>query len=137
MENKQVYAVIDTNVLVSALLSGSKESNPLKIIRAIAAEMILPLYNNEILDEYSEVLSRDKFHFSHEDIRDVINLLKEVGLDSNRIKTDETMPDPKDVVFYEISLSRDGAYLVTGNKKHFPVKTTIVSPAEMAAILKL
>ncbi len=137
MASKPVYAVIDTNVLVSALMSGNPESNSLKIIRAITEEMIVPLYNDEILEEYSEVLSREKFHFLPEDIRDAINLLKEVGVESNRIEEHEDMPDPKDVVFYEVSLSKDGAYLVTGNKKHFPIKTTVVSPAEMIAILKL
>ncbi len=137
MENKSVYAVIDTNVLVSALMAKNRESNPLKILLAIHGEKIHPLYNKEILDEYHEVLSRDKFQFPVETIHDIIDLIKEMGTESSRIMSQVDMPDPKDIVFYEISLCVDGAYLVTGNKKHFPVKTTIVSPAEMVAILNL
>lgn len=44
-------------------------------------------------------------------------------------------PDPKDIVFYEIAISKENAYLVTGNIKHFPVRSFIVSPAEMVEIL--
>ena len=61
MEGK-FYAVIDTNVIVSAVISKSLESNPAKIIRAIVQDRIIPLFNDEILDEYREVLSRPKFH---------------------------------------------------------------------------
>lgn len=42
MEGK-FYAVIDTNVIVSAVISKSLESNPAKIIRAIVQDRILPL----------------------------------------------------------------------------------------------
>ena len=65
MENK-IYAVIDTNVLVSALLTSEKQSNPLLIFQAIIEEKIVPLFCDEILEEYREVLSRDKFPFTSE-----------------------------------------------------------------------
>jgi hypothetical protein len=45
------------------------------------------------------------------------------------------MPDEKDRPFYEVSLSKDDSYLVTGNLKHFPSTPKVVSPAEMIAIL--
>ena len=61
MEGK-FYAVIDTNVIVSAVISKNLESNPAKIVRAIVQDRIVPLFNDEILDEYREVLSRPKFH---------------------------------------------------------------------------
>lgn len=51
MEDK-FYAVIDTNIIVSAVISKSLESNPAKIIRAIVQDRIVPLFNDEILDEY-------------------------------------------------------------------------------------
>ena len=50
--------------------------------------------------------------------------------------SDEFFPDPKDIVFYEVALSKEDAYLVTGNKKHFPQKSIVVTPAEMLEILK-
>ena len=41
----KIFAVIDTNVIVSALLSSNLESNPVKVFRAIVQERIVPLYN--------------------------------------------------------------------------------------------
>ena len=57
----KIFAVIDTNVIVSALLSSNLESNPVKVFRAIVQERIVPLFNDEILEEYKNVLSRSKF----------------------------------------------------------------------------
>ena len=37
----------------------------------------------------------------------------------------------------EVSLSKDGSFLVTGNIKHFPVKPFVVTPAEMVKIMEL
>ena len=45
------------------------------------------------------------------------------------------MPDESDRVFYEVALSKEDAYLVTGNQKHFPVTPIVVTPAEMLEIL--
>lgn len=43
--------------------------------------------------------------------------------------------DPKDVVFYEVAMSKDNSYLVTGNTKHFPAVRRVVTPNEMLEIL--
>lgn len=58
------FAVIDTNVIVSALISKNLDSNPGKVFRAIVQERIIPLFNDEILAEYRCVLSRPKFHLA-------------------------------------------------------------------------
>ena len=138
MENKSIFAVIDTNVIVSALLSSEGNSNPTVVLRETLRGRITPLYNEEILDEYREVLSRDKFNLQKQNVDTVINHVKRSGLKLERTKAlNEVFPDPKDVVFYEVTLSKDDAYLVTGNIKHFPKKPFVVSPAEMVAILGL
>ena len=49
--------------------------------------------------------------------------------------TDGVFPDPKDLVFYEVALSKEDSFLVTGNLKHFPKKPFVVSPAEMIQII--
>ena len=55
---------------------------------------------------------------------------------SERTKvTDGVFPDPKDLVFYEVALSKEESFLVTGNLKHFPKKPFVVSPAEMMEII--
>lgn len=60
------YAVLDTNVLVSALLGASHFSNLTKVLKAVTENKIIPLYNNEIIEEYRNVLSLKKFPFSEE-----------------------------------------------------------------------
>ncbi len=139
MEKNKVFAVIDTNVIVSALLSrNNKESNTSRVFEAILDGRITPLYNEEILDEYKEVLGRSKFPFYKEDVEMVEILMVTVGLKLGRTTSLEGVSqDPKDVVFYEVTLSKDDAYLVTGNIKHFPQKPFVVTPAEMVSILGL
>ncbi|MBP5542336.1 MAG: hypothetical protein J6X88_11925 [Bacteroidales bacterium] len=66
-------------------------------------------------------------------VNNIINrgqLAERVHLDDNEVR------DPKDVVFYEVALSKDGAYVVTGNIKDFPRKPIVVTPAEMITILE-
>lgn len=139
MEKNKVFAVIDTNVIVSALLSrNNKESSTSRVFEAILDGRITPLYNEEILDEYKEVLGRSKFPFYKEDVDMVEILMVTIGLKLERTTSFEgVFPDPKDVVFYEVTLSKDDAYLVTGNIKHFPKKPFVVTPAEMVSILGL
>ena len=133
----QYYAVVDTNVLVSALLATlkDKESSPLKILHHILDGAIIPIFNDEIIDEYREVLHRPKFRFPENAIEQVLNAISILGVHSDRIKSEDTCNDPKDVVFYEVTLSVDETYLITGNIKHFPVKPFIVTPAQMIEIL--
>lgn len=130
------FAVIDTNVIVSALISKNIDSSPGKVFRAIVQERIVPLYNDEILAEYRCVLSRPKFHLAPALIETVLKAIIVDGLSLDRVPaTGIDFPDPKDIVFYEIAISKENAYLVTGNIKHFPVRSFIVSPAEMVEIL--
>ena len=136
MENNNIYAVIDTNVIVSALISSNDKSNPTVIVRAVLRGEIKPVYNDEILSEYTEVLSRDKFHIKKSDIDLVISHIIKIGLKVERKEAvGEIFPDPKDVVFYEVALSKEDSYLVTGNIKHFPKVDFVVTPAEMLAII--
>ena len=131
----RVYAVIDTNVLVSALLSVHPDSATVIIRDLISDGTIVPLYNEEIFDEYREVLFRPKFRFPSDLVEAVLGLIFEKGLSLARTKTNEIFSDPKDVVFYEVAMSKDGSYLVTGNIKHFPDNPIVVTPAELLGIL--
>lgn len=82
------------------------------------------------------MLHRSKFRLKEEDIRILIDYIQKYGLHSNRIPYDGFMPDEKDRPFYEVSLSVDDSFLVTGNLKHFPVTPKVVSPAEIISILE-
>lgn len=55
----KVFAVIDTNVIVSAVISKSPESSPLLVLAYVYSGTIIPVFNAEIIQEYREVLSRD------------------------------------------------------------------------------
>jgi len=136
MPEKQMLAVIDTNVIVSALLNHDRESNPSIVLNNILSGKILPLFNDEILSEYRDVLSRDKFPFRDSDIEDTLCLFQKKGIRvDSTIPVLEDFPDLDDVVFYEVAMSTEGAYLVTGNIKHFPINTIVVTPAQMVEIL--
>lgn len=130
-----IYAVLDTNVIVSALLSRSADSTISKLIDHMIDGHLIPMYSQEIIDEYIEVLSRDKFHFQPDARNRLIARIMNKGMDSDRVPYEEKMPDENDRVFYEVALSKEDAYLVTGNQKHFPLTPIVVTPAEMLEIL--
>ena len=99
---------------------------------------IIPLLNDEILEEYEEVLLRNKFGFEEQDVKNLIEQLKNRAVYLDCTESEEVFDDPDDVVFYEIVMSARtavDAYLVTGNKKHFPVKSFVVTPREMLDII--
>lgn len=131
-----IYAVIDTNVFVSALLSRHPDSATVQVVNALLKHGICPLYSQEIIVEYKDVLHRDKFRFPIEAIDYIINAVQDYGISAERVISSEIFPDPKDIVFYEVALSKDDAYLVTGNIKHFPKTPIVVTPVEMLEILK-
>lgn len=130
------YAVIDTNVIVSAFLK--RNSIPDTLLNLALSGMIVPLLNAEIVTEYREVLSREKFGFGEDIVSDFIHQLNEAGIyiDAEELSID--LPDVKDKVFYEIVMEKrksDEAYLVTGNIKHFPRERFIVTPRKMLEII--
>ena len=130
------YAVIDTNVLVSAMLRW--DSVPGNIMELAFGGSIVPILNDSIVAEYREVLSRPKFHLSEEIINDVLDTINENGLYVDAEELEIELPDPKDRVFYEVVMEErkgEDAYLVTGNIKHFPAKPFIVTPRQMLDII--
>ena len=131
-----IYAVIDTNVIVSAYITKNLMAATSRIWAAVLQGKIVPVYSNEIIDEYTEVLRRKKFDIPEHLIKWAIDRILMNGIHGERVPSQEDLPDPKDVVFYEVALSKEDAYLVTGNKKHFPNKPIVVTPAEMVEILQ-
>ena len=132
-----LYAVIDTNVLVSAFLKPT--SIPRAVIDYVFAGDIIPVYNEEIIAEYKDVLSRPKFYFPEDAVSLVVSRIKEIGLHFDSASVTEQLPDPKDVVFYAVTMNartEHDAYLVTGNTKHFPEKPFVVTPRQMLDIVE-
>lgn len=130
-----IYAVIDTNVFVSAMLTHHSDSATVILYRKLLNGEMIPLYNKEILAEYKEVLSRPRFHIDLRKVDDILRAIRTYGILSERVQYLETMPDETDRVFYEVTLSHKEAYLITGNQRHFPQDPIVVTPAQMLEIL--
>ena len=131
------YAVVDTNVLVSAMLK--IQSIPGQIANEALLGDLIPLLSDEILAEYREVLARPKFKFNQDNVEMLIEGIIDRGIFMDAVPIDELLPDSKDIVFYGVVMGGrtqlDEAYLVTGNIKHFPLKPYIVTPKEMLEIM--
>ena len=130
-----VYAVIDTNIFVSALITHNSNASTARVLESLFLHRIIPLYNDDIIKEYDEVLHRAKFKLSEEQISTIIEQVKENGIDSSRFPYAGEMPDEDDRVFYEICLSKEDSFLVTGNLKHFPKEPQVITAAEMMELL--
>jgi len=131
------YAVFDTNVLLSSLLTKRKDSATVQVVDAISRGKLIPLYNQEILDEYEEVLHRPKFSFSEDKIFQLLRMIRQIGFAVEPTPTGEILPDMDDLVFYEVVMEKhnEDACLITGNIRHFPKRSFIVTPAEMVELL--
>ncbi len=131
-----IYAVIDTNVFVSAYLTHNLNSATSKVVEALFRGRICPLYNEEIMAEYEEVLSRPHFDISDNERQSLFNYIRLNGVATERTSFDELFADEDDRVFYEVALTEEDSFLVTGNLKHYPVDPRVVTPAQMVAILE-
>ena len=131
------YAVIDTNVLVSALLSSSVDAATVQVVTRMVAGEIIPVYSSTIMSEYRDVLLREKFGFSMDAVSYLLSAIRQFGLKVEPSPSGAMLPDMKDLPFYEVVLKvrEDGAYLVTGNLKHFPREPFIVTARQLLEIL--
>ena len=66
----------------------------------------------------------------------LISFIKEHGIETSRTTFQESMPDEDDRAFYEVSLSVDDSFMVTGNLKHYPQTPKVISPADFLMVLK-
>lgn len=138
------YVVFDTNVIVSALLTRNPEAPTVRLVDMITDGIITPVYSHAILEEYNEVLLRPKFSLRPETVGQFLQVIRQFGEAMNPIETGEPfLRDSDDKVFYEVVMAKketvqgdEEAYLVTGNLKHFPVRTFIVTPAELISMIE-
>ena len=120
--------LLDTNVLLSALLTPNRKSSA--ILDKVLDGDIEIYYNEKIISEYKDVLSRKKFGIAKVKISELISFIRMKGIfvfefeDSKKEFIDEM-----DKMFYDIALSKD-SIVVTGNLKHFPKHKKVVSVDE-------
>lgn len=113
---KQV--VLDTNVLVSALLRA--DGVPGRILDMILLGELTPVFDDRIFAEYTRVLSRPRFGFAPEDVAILLDYFQTDGLSIIAPPLNISLPDKDDLPFVEVALAAQ-APLVTGNQKHFPI----------------
>ena len=126
------YAVIDTNVFVSALLAKHADSPTVTVVEKLFDSTVIPVFSMAILEEYAEVLHRSKFGFDPATVDAFLQEVAQRGILLEPVQTNIVLPDMNDVPFYAVTLAHgdDKTYLVTGNLKHFPVKPFIITPAQ-------
>ena len=128
---KPLRVVLDTNVLVSSLLASGP---PAAIVDLAADGGIIPFYNDSILQEYWDVLSRKKFGFSPFQVACLMHDIARIGIATETMQSfKKTITDKNDRIFYE-TVFASRAYLITGNIRHFPRDPFVVSPAQFLAI---
>ena len=114
-----IRAVLDTNMLVSALISST--GNEALILLAVRQGLVKPLFSAEILQEYAEVLARPKFAFSQDEIEALIAMLRSQGEEvQDPAPLTSGLPDPGDDKFLACARAAGADFIVTGNKRHFP-----------------
>lgn len=130
-----LYVFFDTNVIVSAMVSPHPNASTVKALEAISKGKIIPLFNEEIIAEYEDVLHRQRFHLLEKDVANIIGSIIKLGVRVIRTESGEQFPDLSDAKFYESALSKEGAYVVTGNTRHFPKNSIVLTPAELLELL--
>jgi uncharacterized protein len=120
--------VLDTNVLVSALINPA--GVPAMILSLLLNGKLTVLYDNRILGEYREVLSRHKFHFKSGLILHLLDYIRHEGefIAVEPMRVASVSED--DRMFYEVAKTGKAQFLVTGNKKHFPNEAIVKMPKE-------
>ena len=129
--------VLDTNVIVSALISPF--GNEAQVLGAVLSGRVAPCMTREILAEYMEVLARPKFGFSKPQIESLTEMLRARGLRCKPGIIEVASPDPADMPFIVCAMASNAEFLVTGNKRHFPEsfygRARVVSAREMLDLL--
>jgi predicted nucleic acid-binding protein len=113
-----VRVVLDTNVLVSGLLS--PYGTPARVLDLLTSGLIIPLFDDRIFQEYTDVLARPRFGFAGDDVSTLLAYVR--------------MHD--DLPFLEVAAAAGARAVVTGNARHFLPRrgahgVEVWSPAEL------
>lgn len=120
--------VIDTNIIVSALLS--PDGSAFQILSDALDGKYEVLISTEIYEEYDEVLHRSKFNFDEDIIDYLLSWFRRNAIWIEVTRSDIVMPDEKDRIFFDVAKCCK-ARLLTGNNKHYPVDELVTSLWEL------
>lgn len=124
--------VVDTNVLVSGLLSAA--GPPGRVVDLVLAGEVVVLFDDRILAEYGDVLARPKLRIAPGEAAAILELIEHQGLLVSAPPLSLTLPDPDDLPFLEVADAGSANALITGNARHFaPTRgshaVSVVGPA--------
>ena len=124
--------VLDTNVLVSALLS--PEGPPARVLDLVTSGQVLLLFGEPILREYERVLRRRRFRIDAETVTELLGGLDAPAEHIPALPSGPQLPDPDDTKFLDCARAGLADCIVTGNLRHFPKRlcrdVTVLSPGK-------
>ncbi|MCL1998401.1 MAG: putative toxin-antitoxin system toxin component, PIN family [Turicibacter sp.] len=131
-QGEENRVIVDTNVIVSAFISPN--GKPAKILHMVKNSQLQICYNDKILAEYRDVLTRRHFKFINEERQEFFEHLERLGLFCQPLASTFPMPDETDRPFYDVA-KHCNADLITGNTKHYPPESFIHTPTEFLAAI--
>jgi len=120
-----IDVVLDTNILVSALMSDNGISAT--IYRMVHKGELVPYFCDAIMDEYLDVLFRPELKLDLPKVSTMLQIFAKQGKHVTPSKSDICLPDEDDRTFYDVS-NDFNAILITGNTRHFPDESFIMTP---------
>lgn len=127
------FAVFDTNVVVSGMLS--PHGPPGRIVDYLRSGALIAVLDDCIFAEYTEVLARPKLGLPKGEVRLVLDTIRRKSHFVEVLPDVDTdgLPDPDDAPFLACALAA-GVCLVTGNIRHFPKRVAkqveVLTPAD-------
>ena len=126
--------VIDTNIIVSAILS--PKGNSYRILNLVGVDESIDVYYSAgIFAEYKRVLAYKRLNISIETQMDILDTVKKFGIIIDPVTSNIALKDETDRIFYDTA-KEAGAILITGNLKHYPAEPFIKLPADFVRIIK-
>lgn len=128
----------DTNTLVSAVIS---KGNEFELLRLAHEGKITLVLSPQILKEFRNVISRQKFGFSEEQLSSVFKQIVNIStLALPSIKLDVVKEDPADNKILECAEAGKVDYIISGDKHLLSLKRygniRIIMTSEMLKIIK-
>ena len=131
-----IRVVIDTNILVSALLQ--PEGLPAAVLMVALSGQVQLCVSDAVFAEYDEVIRRPRLKRSPDVIEATLRAIRKLGYWVKPSVRVEACSDPDDNVFLECAQAAEAGYLVTSNRRHFPdrwKKTRVIGARELIELL--
>ena len=130
--------VLDTNVLISAIIRNGKPRQLLR--KSVNDRKYVMVTSDEILNETADVLRRPKFQISEDEIKEILFVLissSDIKMTKSRFKV--IKEDPDDDVIINTAYDGQADYIVSGDDDLLRVKEfkgiQIVTVVEMLKFL--